>query len=263
MNTKKSFALAGLVLALSFSAYAQTSARPAATASPAKAAAPANAAALPSADQILDHYLQASGGRDAWKKLTTRVSKGTIDVPAMNMSGTLELTEKAPNLTLAVVSIGGAAFRQAFDGKVGWSDDPQNGLRELSGDELEETRRDADFAHPVNLHSLYKTFTVTGAEKIDDASVYVVEATPEVGGMEKMYFDAQTGLLVRTISQRHTPDGVSSIQIDLSDYRDVDGVKLPFSVHQAAGETAFTMKFEEVHHNVDVDNAQFAKPAAQ
>ncbi len=263
MITKKFIGVAALGLALSFSAFAQTPAQPAASQSPAKTAAPANAAAMPTADQILDHYLQAVGGRDAWKKLTTRVSKGTIDLTGKDMSGTLELQEKAPNLTLAVVSIGGAAFRQAFDGKVAWSDDPQNGLRELSGDELEETRRDADFSHPVDMHQLYKRFAVAGVENVDDHNTYVVEATPEEGAAEKMYFDTQTWLLIRVISQRHTPDGVTTIQIDLSDYREVDGIKLPFAIRQSAGDTEFTMKFDEIHHNVEVDSAQFTKPAAQ
>ncbi len=263
MKMKKFIAIAGLVLALSFSVYAQTSAQPATAQSPAKAATPASAAALPTADQILDHYLQATGGRDAWKKLTTRVSKGTIDLTGKDMTGTLELNEKAPNQTLAVVSIGGASFRQGFDGKVGWSDDPQNGLRELGGEELAETRRDADFSHPVNMHELYKKFTVTGRENVDDHNTYIVEAAPEDSAPEKLYFDTQSGLLIRVISQRHTPDGVTSIQIDLSDYRDVDGIKLPFAIRQTAGEAEFTMKFDEIRHNVEVDSAQFAKPAAQ
>lgn len=260
---KKFIVVAGLVLALSFSVYAQTPAQPPASQSSTKVAAPPNKVAIPTADQILDHYLQATGGRDAWKKLTTRVSKGTIDLTGKDMTGTLELNEKAPNQTLAVVSIGGASFRQGFDGKVGWSDDPQNGLREMSGAELDETRRDADFSHPANMHELYKKFTATGVEDVDDHNTYIVEATPEGGAPEKLYFDAQSGLLIRVISQRHTPDGVTTIQIDLSDYREVDGIKLPFAIRQTAAETEFTMKFDEIQHNVEVDSMQFSKPAAQ
>lgn len=259
----KFFAVAGLGLALTFPGYAQTPAQPAATQAPSKPPSTATASALPSADQILDHYLKATGGRDAWKKLTSRVSKGTINVPAMSMSGTLEVHEKAPNQVITVVVIGGGTFRQAFDGKIGWSDDPQNGLQEQSGDQLAEMRRDADFSHPMDMHELYKKFTVLGSAKVGDRDAYLVEATPEGGSPEKMYFDAETGLLVRVDSQAHTPDGVTPIQEEFSDYRDVDGIKLPFTIHQSNAATEFTITLAEVHHNVDVDEAIFAKPAAQ
>lgn len=263
-DVKRFLAIAGLALALGYSTYAQSGAQQAAPQSRAKTATSSAAPATPSADQILDRYIEASGGREAWKKLTTRVSKGTIEVPAMNMSGTIEVHEKAPNQMVAVVVIGGGSFQQGFDGKVAWSDDPQNGLRELTGDELAETKRDADFYRPLDMRDLYKKFTVTGTEKVGDRDTYVVEAsTGEGTDPEKMYFDAQTGLPIRVISQRHTPDGVTPIQEDISDYREVDGIKLPFSVHQSNAESEFTITFSEVHHNVALEDAQFAKPAAQ
>jgi hypothetical protein len=254
-------AAAALVFALSFTAGAQSAASPSAART--QTATPA-AKALPTADQVLDHYLQGSGGPVAWKKLTSRVSKGTIDIPAMNLSGVIEVHEKAPNQMIATVTIGGGNFVQAFDGKTAWSNDPQNGLRELSDGEFEETQRDADFYRPLDMKTLYKKFTVVGAEKIGDHDTYVVEAVGQEGvDPEKMYFDAQTGLPVRDVSQRHTPDGVSPIQEDFADYRNVDGIKLPFSVKQTAGGNEFTVTFTEIQQNVEMDDTQFAKPAAQ
>jgi zinc protease len=257
---KRFFAVAGLGLALSCSAIAQTPAPQA----PARPAAAMAASATPTVDQILDHYLQASGGRDAWMKVTTRISKGTIDIPGMNVSGTIEIHEKAPNHVIAVVSIGGAAFKQGFDGKVGWSDDPQNGLREQGSEETAETRRDSDFYRPLDMRDLYKKLVVVGAEKVGDRDAYVVEATTAEGAdPDKLYFDAQTGFPIRVVTKRHTPDGVTPIQEDFSDYREVDGVKFPYVVHQSNSATEFTITITEVHQNVDLDEAQFSKPAAQ
>ena len=235
---------------------------PATATAPAKsAAAPAAAAVLPSADQILDTYVKALGGREAWKKLTSRVSIGTIEIPALNLSGAIEMHEKAPDQVVANITINGAKFSQGFDGAVGWSDDPQNGLREQSGTELAETKRDADFYHPLDLRQLYSKFTVTGAEKVDDRDAYVMEATAPEGESDKMYFDAQTGLLLRIIGHHHAPEGVTEFTEDLSDYREVDGIKLPFLVHQAGADSSFTIKFTEVHHNVPIENSLFSKPA--
>jgi zinc protease len=233
-------------------------------AAPQKESAASAKTALPTADQVLDHYVQATGGHDAWKKITSRVSKGTVDVPAMNLNGTIELHEKAPNDMIATVMIGGAAFVQAYDGKVAWSNDPQNGLREMSDGELDETRRDSDFYRPLDIKNLYPKIAITGVEKIGEHDAYVLDAHDAEGAdAEKMYFDTQSGLLVRDISQRHMADGVSPVQVDFSDYRIVDGIKLPFSMHQLAGGNEFTITMSEVQQNVNVDDAEFAKPAAQ
>jgi hypothetical protein len=255
---KKPFTVAGLILLLSSSALAQAAAK-----APEKQPAATPAPATPSADQLLDRYIEAIGGRAAWKKLTTRISTGTIDVPKMSLSGTIEIREKAPNHLLATIIIAGASFRQGFDGTVGWTDDPQNGLHEESGAELEDTRRDADFYHPLDLHTLYSKFTVVGREKVGDRDAYAVEATRAGADPDKLYFDTQTALVLRIFTRHHTADGVTAFQEDLEDYREVDGVKLPFTVHQVSTDSAFTIKFTEVRQNVDLDGTQFSKPAAQ
>ena len=254
-------ALAVITFGLSLPAMGQAPQKASATA-PSPAASP-DSAALPSADNILTRYVEAIGGRAAWQKLNSRISTGTIEVPAMNLSGTVEMHEKAPNSMLAVIVINGAAYRQGFDGSAGWADDPQNGLRQMDGVELDETRRDSDFYHPLDLKKIYSNFTVTGRDKIRERDTYVVEAALPGGGPDRLYFDVQSGLVLRIISQHHTPEGVITFTEDLSDYRDVDGVKLPFTVHQSSAESDFTIRFSEVRHNVAQEDAQFSKPAAQ
>jgi zinc protease len=239
---------------------AQTPAPPAASSS---AAAPS--AALPSAEQVLKHYVEAIGGRAAWEKLHSRVSKGTIEIPAMNnLSGTIEVHMKAPNSILVVINLGGAVIEQGFDGTTAWSDDPRNGLRVLSGGELEDEKREASFYHALDLQKIYSKMTVTGTEKIGERDAYVVEATPPGGGdADKLYFDAQSGLEVRSVNHRHTPDGSLEFSANIGDYRDVDGIKLPFRVEQASAQSAFTIKFTDIQHNVDLADSQFAKPAGE
>lgn len=227
-------------------------------------AKPAPAATLPTVDQILDRYVKAVGGRDAWQKFTSRTIMGTIEVPSMGLSGTVLIHEKAPNRVLLAVIINGAAFRQGFDGNAGWTDDPKNGLRDQSGAELAEARRQADFFRAVDQRRLYSKLTVTGREKIGDRETFVIEATvPEGSDPTRMYFDTQSGLLLRVISQNHDADGVSEVREDFEDYREVDGIKMPFTSSQTSGDTTYTTRYGEVHHNVDLDDAEFAKPTAQ
>ena len=215
------------------------------------------------AQQILDKYVQAIGGRAAWEKLKSRVSMGTIEIPSMNLSGTVMVHEKAPNRMLMVVILAGSAFRQGFDGTEGWSDDPVNGVRVKSGEALEEMRRAADFYHPLHLQQVYAKFAVRGTEKIKGRDAYILEATLPEGGADKMYFDKQSGLVIRIETQQHTSDGVQNFVEDIEDYRQVDGVNLPFTVHQTSAEASYTIRFGDVRHNTELDNSEFAKPAAQ
>ena len=261
-NKMRVFGAGIAILAMSFAAFAQAPATT--TQAPARAPAVSSpAATLPSADQILDKYIAAIGGEAAWHKLNSRVSKGTIEIPAMSLSGTVEVHDKAPGSSLAVVSLGGATFQRGCDGTTAWSDDPQNGLRTLSGAEAEDSKRQADFYHQINMRKYYSNWKVTGTEKIGDHDAYVVEATSLAGDVDKMYFDTQSGLMLRAIITVHTGQGATVIQSELSDYRDTDGIKLPFSVHQSSAQTEYTITFSEVHHNVDLSDGQFAKPAAQ
>jgi hypothetical protein len=263
---KKALGICVLGLLCGFMARAQDPAKPAAAPASTTQAGGATqaAAAMPTGEQVLDRYAQAIGGRAAWMKLNSRVSKGTIEIPAMdNLTGTLEIHEKAPNLMLAVIKLGGGAFEQGFDGSTAWSENPRDGLRVLTGGELDDARREADFYHPLDLRKIYSKLTVTGIERVNEHDTYVLVAERENGAPDKMYFDVQSGLLVRSVNQRYTPDGLTEFQADVEDYTALDGVKLPFTVRQAGGGSAFVIHFTDVQHNVQLADAQFAKPAAE
>jgi hypothetical protein len=219
---------------------------------------------MASVDEIVHRYLQAVGGRAAWQKLKSRVSMGTIEVTSANLAGTVIIHEKAPNKILTIIVVSGSAFRQGFDGTVGWAEDPRNGLREQSGAELAETRRQSDFYSPVDLGSHYVKLTLLDAEKVDEHDTNVLEGVLAEGGPpDKLYFDAATGLPVRLVSQHHSPEGVSQFEENFSDYRQVDGVTLPFVISQTAGDSAFVVRISEVRHNVPLEDGEFSKPAVQ
>jgi zinc protease len=247
--------------AVMFCAMAATCAHAQATASAPAPAAAASTAPLPSADQVLDNYVKAIGGRDAWMKVKSRVSTGTIDVPAFNVTGTLEVHQKAPDKVLSQAVIAGQAYRHGSDGTMSWSDDPQNGIKEESGKAAAASKREADFYHPLDLRKVYSKLTVTGAEKVGAHDTYVVEAVTDDGVTDKLYFDAKTGLLVRSVSHHPGPDGNDAIYTaDVEDYRDVDGLKIPFVSHQSSDQAAYTVTFTDVKQNVDLSDDQFAKP---
>jgi len=253
---KRTLTIAILAAALAVTALAQ-GAQP-------KPAGAGTTAPLPTADQILDKYVQALGGKAAIEKQTSRVSKGTFEIAAFGATGTAEIFEKAPNKTASVINVAGfGVVQEGFDGKAGWGVDPQNGLRDKTGAELASAKLDAEFLKAIKIKQLYPKIVVKGKDKVGEKEVYVVEATPVESSVETWYFDAQTGLIVRQDSEREGPQGKQAIQSYMDDYREVDGVKIPFKLRQVTSAFTIDIKIDEIKHNVPIDDAKFNKPTAQ
>jgi hypothetical protein len=228
-----------------------------------KAPAAGKADAMPSVDQILDKYVQALGGKEAIEKLTSTALTGTFELPAMGMSGPLEVYAKAPNKNAVIIDISGFGMvKSGFNGSVGWSQDPQSGLREMAGAELSDTKRDAEFYREIKLKQMFSKMILTGKDKVGEHDVYVIEATPADGKPEKMYFDTQSGLLLRRDTDRESPQGSAHVETYFEDYKEAGGVKTPFTMKIVRPEMTFLLKTTEVKVNVPIDDAKFNKPAA-
>lgn len=263
-KTPKTIVMAMMMCAMAVMAKAPAlEAQAASTPAPAAAtqAAAAPKVALPTADALLANYVKAIGGRDAWMKATSRLSKGTINVPAYNIEGIVEVHMKAPDKLLSVAVIGGQAYKHGYDGAVAWSDTPNEGLTEEKGSALAAAKREADFYHQLDLQKLYSQLTVTGVETVNGHDAFVLEAVTPEGAKDHIYFDTKTYLILRSVNHRASPDGADAVYTgDLEDYRDVDGMKIPFVIHQSSDQASFVITFTEVKNNVDLSDDQFAKP---
>ena len=188
--------------------------------------------------------------------------KGSFEIEAMNMTGTIEILSKAPNKSAVVINIPGfGVVNNVFDGTKAWSADPMQGLRELGGAELAQTKRRSDFQTELNLKKHYTKMEVKGKEKVGASEAWVVEGTPAEGSPEKHYFDVSTGLLVRQDVEAEGPQGKMMTESYLEDYRVVDGVKIAHIMKQVTPMFAMTMKITEVKQNVEINDAKFGKPA--
>ncbi len=217
--------------------------------------------AMPTVDHILDNYIKALGGKEALEKISSRTVKGSFDIEAMNATGTFEHYTKAPDKSAVFVTIPNfGAVQEIFDGTKAWSSDPMGGLRELSGAELAIRKRDSDFHQNTNLKKHYPKMEVKGKEKVGPSEAYVIEATPSEGSPEKIYFDIDTGLMVRRDVERENPQGKIMVEIYLEDYKMVDGIKLAHTVRQVTPMFAFTVKYTDVKQNVEIDETKFNKP---
>jgi thiol-disulfide isomerase/thioredoxin len=217
---------------------------------------------LPTLDQVLAKYVDAIGGKAAQMRLTSRVATGRVDLIGISNGGRLQSYAIAPNKSLLVMELDSVGvMRKGFDGRNGWEQSDQSGLRASTGVNLASLARDAEFYHDLKLKELFVRTRLLGKVKHGFREVYLVEATPRVGTPEKLYFDTQSGLLVQRDVTRQTSQGPVLAEIYLSDWRSVDGVKIPFKTTQVMPNQTFVFTLQEVKHNVPVDETIFQKPA--
>ncbi len=215
---------------------------------------------LPTIDQVLSKYVAALGGADALGKVKSRSIKATR---AVNHAAPVaeEVYEKSPNKLLVVTAFPQASVTIGYNGVEGWTLGG-HGETSVHEDELEQFKRDAEFMfEPTKLKEIYREMTVAGIDKINDKEVYVVRATVQTGGRERLYFDKQSGLLVRRLSVSATPIGAFPFQIDYSDYKAVDGVQLSYTMIWSIPGRSWTRKTTEVKQNTAIDDSKFNQPA--
>ncbi len=224
---------------------------------------PEPTAPLPTADQVLDKYVQAVGGEAAFRKLNARVMKGS-HVTYDGTSFPVETYQAAPDKVVTIMTPKqGVVVMTGYNGTVGWSKNPR-GQRELTGAQLELMKRAADFYADVRPRETFPNLTVARREKIGDREMVVLVSKVSDARTERLYFDAQTGLLTRILAVNHTLLAPIPEQTDFEDYREVDGVKLPFTIRQSFVDpwVGWTRKYSEIKHNVPVEDTRFNPPPA-
>lgn len=214
----------------------------------------------PPADQLLNKYVQAAGGEAAIQKVNSRVMKGTIDFGGMSLP--IDIYAKDPLKRISFTHMAEGDNITAFDGREGWLGMSGHPLREMHGSDLDGAAIDADLHLATHLKQMFSESRTEGTEKIGDHDAYVVVGQRDGKPPIRLYFDKQTGLLVRLVRFGETALGWLPTQIDYADYRDVDGVKVPYRWTLARPSGRFTIQVNELKQNVPVDDGKFAKPPA-
>jgi photosynthetic reaction center cytochrome c subunit len=219
--------------------------------------AAAENANLPSTDQILDKYLAAVGGADALMKIKSRVQKGTLETGGIQFP--IEVYSEAPDKRISISHPQGGESVTAFNGEVGWLT-IRNGIHMMTGSEREAARLDAELYFPARVKQLYKELRVRPGEDIDGRPTYMVVARDANLPSLRLYFDQQSGLLRRQLRSAETPLGRNPTQIDYSDYREIDGVKIPYRWTLTRPNGSFTIKVDQAQQNVPIDDKLFVPP---
>ena len=212
------------------------------------------AADVPSVDDVLAKAIKANGGKEAMEKITTLVSKGTIEVVTFGANGDIEITRKAPDKQLTRSTFEGfGEVVQCYDGKAGWAVMPDSGMRDVTGAELDAMRWGAQMNSLLHLKEQFPGMKVEKG-KVGEKDAYVL-------GNEKtkLFFDATTSLMTRM--ELDGAQGKTVVSLD--DFKPVEGVQMPHTMRQETPEMSLIIRFAQMQANVPVEDSKFAKPAAK
>jgi len=214
----------------------------------------------PPADQILDKYLQAVGKGN----LTSFVAKGTsVGYGPEGDKRPVEIFAKAPAQRTTIIHTQNGDKTTTYDGRAAWLSAPLRPVpvMALSGGELEGVKLEAELSFPSRIKQALTQWRVGFPTTIDDRDVQVVQGNAAGGAFATLYFDADSGLLVRMIRYATSAVGRSPTQIDYADYREVGGIKMPFRSTVTWLDGKETFELTDVQPNVPIDAAKFAQPA--
>jgi outer membrane lipoprotein-sorting protein len=230
----------------------------------------AGVAQAQTADEAVEKVLAAIGGRAALAKVTSRVATGAVSVSTqgIDVGGTVELTNKAPNKTrmfmkLDLSAVGGTevVLDRRCDGKAAFESNSMSGDREITGDQL-QSMVNATFPSPfLNYKEAGAKVEMAGKEKLGEKDAVVLVYTPKSGPAMRLYFDAQTWQLIRSVTKVNAPEAGGDIEqtTDPSDYREVDGLKVPFTLLVTSPAQSVTIHLTKVEHNKPIDDAIFGR----
>jgi hypothetical protein len=228
-----------------------------------------NSPLLPTVDEIIRTNIQSIGGKITVEKLHTIVATGIYEltIGMTTSKANIETYIKLPNKSLEITNYpDGTTDINGYDGRVGWVKH-SNEVRLMSDAELGTARRILTLSYLMSVEKfkeIYPQAKLKGKQKVGDSEAYVIEAIPPVGKPETLYFDTQSGLLIRFDSMAEMEDSQEGVtyptQIYIENYVDVIGVKIPMTQRQVTSGYTMALRIFNIKYNVPIDDKKFNQP---
>ncbi len=225
----------------------------------------AQSGATPTAEQILDRYVQVTGGKEAYDKIKSVTMLGTMEIRGQGIKGDLRMYRLDGGKYYTVIDLPGIGKQEdGSDGATVW-DKTVLGPRLKTGVEkflatcasgaMSEYSRGA-----LEKDSCYAKAEVIGEDVVDGKKTWKLRMTPKEGKPEEQYYDKESGLLLKSRVIMPSPMGEVPIIALVNEYRDVEGIKTPVKMTNEMGAVAMVMSFTSVKFNDTIPAAMFALP---
>ena len=209
---------------------------------------------LPKAEAILDRYVEVTGGKAAYQKHTHQKMTGTLLVPDVGMTGSLTRYAATPDKEYSVLQLGPLGKAESgFNNGVAWEKNLITGPRVKNGDEKALAEREARFNAQVDWRKSFTKVETAGSESVNGEDCYKIVATPAAGKPETQFYSKKSGLLVKTIATAVSPMGEIPVEVEVSDYKNFDGVLYA---------TRSKSKMGPQHLEITITDLNFTDPVA-
>jgi photosynthetic reaction center cytochrome c subunit len=214
---------------------------------------------LPSADDVIEKYIRAVGGAAAIQNVSSRVESGTVSFGA-GPGFPIEILSKSPSRQAMIVHLPAGDSSTVFDSQNGWFRSPAGPVRDMPQADIEGAKLDADLQFPINVKKTFRELRVIRTERISDHDAILLFATNSSGPPLELFFDRETGLLLRQLRFGSSPLGLNPTQIDYGDYKLFGGVQVPLHLVITRPNRTLDIHLLQVTQNVPIDGAKFARP---
>jgi hypothetical protein len=219
--------------------------------------------APPTAAQVLDAYVEVTGGKAAYSRIDNRVTRGRMELAGQNIEMRVTIWAARPNETyLALDSDITGPVERGTTGDLVWENSAMTGPQIKEGAEKAQTLREARFDRWVEWRDVYGSVEYAGVEDIDGRPAHKIIATPVDGRPETLFFDPESGLLLRLDLTLDNAMGSFPIRTRFDDYREVDGLVVPFGATTEVMGQRMKLVAESIQHNVELPPHRFDPPQA-
>ncbi len=218
--------------------------------------------ALPQAEQIMDWYVDATGGLAAYDKVDNRVVHSTLEIAKAGLKLSVTAYQAKPDKAYSVVeSQMTGKIENGTDGEVVWE------MSAMAGPQIKEGKEKALFLHLNTFDRLaywrksFKKVETSGLESVNGRSCYKVVGTPHEAPPQALFFDRETHLLSKLAMTMEIPAGSVPMESYLDEYKAVDGILIPHKVTIKVLSQERIGTVESVEQNVQLPASRFDLPS--
>jgi zinc protease len=216
---------------------------------------------LPTAAEVMDKYVEATGGRIAYSSLHNIRSKGTFVVVGTGIRGTLTTYEAEPDKSLSILEIpGGERVEEGTNGNVAWTMSSRSGARIKKDEERAAALREATFNARVHWRRLYPKADCAGTEFVNGRKCFKIVLQPASGPPITHYYDAESFFLTKSVILVEGTQGKVPSENYYSDYKEVNGVLFPYRLNHRVGREEIVVAIDTIECNVEMPRHRFNLP---
>ena len=215
----------------------------------------------PTPQELVDRWIEVSGGKENWDKIRSMDQKGTFSMPGMGITGKVEIMMQEPNLMRTNIEIPGIGMiNEGFNGTTAWSINPMTGPTIKSGMELVQAKRSASFKAQMDPLKDFDSSKTIGKGSFNGTDCWVVEATAE-DGVSKLYFDIESGMACGVSMIANTPQGQLEMTVKTEAPKKFGDLTLNSKMTISAMGQSQVMTIDSISY-AEIDPSKFALPPA-